>query len=88
MEHQEIKLTPKSSILSQINQCVLNTSPSVLPSLLARLKEAIDENPQVQNPIPAKNKRDKSLFEIVEDKLFGRKCGTCGEGGHNARTCK
>jgi len=52
------------------------------------------ENPTVVKkrgrPVGAKNKsikRDKSLFEIVEDNLSGRKCKLCGEGGHNSRTC-
>jgi hypothetical protein len=95
---EEPELSPKRLILSQINQTLLNTSPSVLPSLLEKIQEVIEKNPEVKNPIPiikkrgrptgAKNRRDKSLFEIVEDNLCGKKCRLCGEGGHNSRTCR
>jgi hypothetical protein len=67
-------------------------------SLIACLNQVQDTpNVQVQEPLvvvkkrdkPAgsKNKtsttRDKSHFEYVE----GRKCGVCGQSGHNSKTC-
>jgi hypothetical protein len=79
-------------------QQVLNNGNPRACSLIARLNQVLDmPDVQVQEPLvvvkkrdrPAgsKNKtsmtRDKSHFQYVE----GRKCGVCGQSGHNSRTC-
>jgi hypothetical protein len=79
-------------------QQVLDNGNPQASSLIARLNQVLDmPDVQVQEPLvvvkkrngPAgsKNKisttRDKSHFEYVE----GRKCGVCGQSGHNSRTC-
>jgi hypothetical protein len=77
---------------------VLNNENPRAGSLIARLNQVLD-TPDVQvqeplvvvkkrnRPVGSKNKtsttKDKSHFEYVE----GRKCGVCGQSGHNSRTC-
>jgi hypothetical protein len=79
-------------------QQVLDNGNPRTGSLIARLNQVLDmPDVQVQEPLVVvkksskpvgfKNKtsmtRDKSHFEYVE----GRKCGVCGQSGHNLRTC-
>jgi len=79
-------------------QQVLNNGNPQAGSLIAHLNQVLDTpDVQVQEPLvmvkkcdrptSSKNKtsttRDKSHFEYME----GRKCGVCGQSGHNSRTC-
>jgi len=79
-------------------QQVFNNGNPRAGNLIARLNQVLDTSDvQVQEPLVvvkkrgrlagSKNKtittRDKSHFEYVE----GRKCGICGQSGHNSRTC-
>ncbi len=80
-----------------LQQVLDNGNPQV-GSLIARLNQVLDmPDVQVQKPLvvvkkcsrPASSKnktnmtRDKFHFKYVE----GRKCGVCGQSGHNSRTC-
>jgi hypothetical protein len=90
--------SPRKRLLTAIEN-ELYSSHARVGSLLLRFQEVI-ESPDVAiqepavvlkkrgRPAGAKNKpssltRDKSQFEYAQ----GRKCKTCGNSGHNSRTC-
>ncbi|KAI9895393.1 hypothetical protein PsorP6_019629 [Peronosclerospora sorghi] len=96
-EEVAVELSPRSTALEICRKMLYSAEPSAVPVVKARLEDmAVVMCPQLQNPVsvtrkrgrPAgsrnkANKRDKSGFEYVE----GRKCGNCGQRGHNPRTC-
>jgi hypothetical protein len=97
--HEQWLLDRNPLILPSVTlQQVLDNGNPQAGNLIARLNQVLD-TPDVQvqeplvvvkkrsKPVGSKNKtsttRDKSHFEYVE----GRKCGVCGQSGHNLRTC-
>jgi hypothetical protein len=98
-EEDNLAVSPMSKIVKKILVQKKTLHESQIPSFISRLTDAIQEPiPFVANPIQVtkkrgrprgalnkiSRKRDKSAFEYVE----GRKCGKCGNSGHNARTCQ
>ena len=90
-------LSPRSRTLQLVDEKIRSSSAETAPTLLARLQETCEEPiPSLSSPAavmrkrgcPAgskkrSNQRDKSYFEHAT----GRRCGNCGEAGHNSRTC-
>jgi hypothetical protein len=83
-------------LFDSLNKIPLYQQEHVLENISLMVTNSIQEvnNPAVikkrGRPVGAKQKsikRDKSLFELVENELNGRKCSLCGQIGHNARTC-
>jgi hypothetical protein len=85
------------TMIATLQQVLDNGNPQA-DNLIAHLNQVLDKpDVQVQEPLvvvkkrdrPASSKnktsttRDKSHFEYVER----RKCGVCGQSGHNSRTC-
>jgi hypothetical protein len=93
--------SPRSLFMQMMTatlQQVLDNGNLRASSLITCLNQVLDSpDVQVQEPLvmvkkrgklaSSKNKtsttRNKSHFEYVE----GRKCGVCGQSGHNSRTC-
>ena len=93
-----VAVSPIKSLLNNLEMQMRDEHQSSCASLFSRAQSlsetpfTVIQGPQVVKskrgrPSGAKNKnkttRDKSHFEYVE----GRKCKSCGESGHNSRTC-
>jgi len=89
-----IVLSPKSqtvaTLFDSLNKIPLYQQEHVLENISLMVTNSIQEvnNPVVTKkrgrPVGAKQKsikRDKSLFELVENELNGRKCSLCGQIG-------
>ena len=89
--------SPRTAILKKVTRVLQSENPRA-SSLIARFNHVLDTpDVEIQEPSivvkkrgrPANSKnvssktRDKSHFEYVE----GRKCSSCGQSGHNSRTC-
>ena len=91
----EVTRTPKQKAIAMVSEIIERLDDVEIPSYTSQLERL--QTVSLQNPQPVSrkrgrptisshkpsNKRDRSAFEYVT----GSKCGKCGEGGHNARTC-
>lgn len=95
---EEPVVSPRTNTTNRIQTFIGSLTNAQIPTFLS-LWDTIIENPiqQVSNPQVVTKKRgrpsgslnkvskrrEKSAFEFIE----GRKCRSCGKGGHNSATC-